>query len=538
MTEQKIGVADFPPFIRFELEPALREELFTKALDRVGSVEIERSAEEFWRSLEDELKISRYEMIFGKGKGGVIRSLMSGPKKAKEIVEDNPELSKFLVYHSIGDLKNEGMVKNKRKNLVLIEDYFSNVRISDQAYASHMKNKGEMKKLKASKIELGLALYLWPAYKKASVEDKLDIGSKPYGKSYEDEFSLAIAINDWRKGKRGIPQWALISISSLASINLDASKGILSYHMPPGKRITPRYKRGYKLPIVVTSTLDEVALMLLIKGTSTGQMYNLKYKDELFEKLYSSFGFFSSNNIPSAIIEIIKRHYKIDSFDKDSIAIPPLIKEKLESLPEYEKDLYKAFLLETILKFSSKYASVYELTSRSKVFLEEVSQMVKELGIGEISIKKKKNRPHYRSIFKQSHINRLNQSKDLTDMCVLEDNLDFLTETEMERFLDYLREEIDEDAPRVICNLSSNSGFDDEEISNKSVLPIKHTRAIIYKLIDESIVYWRIRKDPETGIHEYKYLLNESGIMRVIQESDPVEEFVYPFPENFVTARV
>ena len=50
MSDKKIGVGDFPPFIRFELEPKHLEKLFSKASSKVGTIEVDILSEEFWTS--------------------------------------------------------------------------------------------------------------------------------------------------------------------------------------------------------------------------------------------------------------------------------------------------------------------------------------------------------------------------------------------------------------------------------------------------------------------------------------------------------
>ena len=83
-------------------------------------------------------------------------------------------------------------------------------------------------------------------------------------------FSLSAAINNWKRGKRDIPKWVCYTLSELASIDLDISQSIISYHLPPAERIYPKYKGSYKLPIDVSTTLDETVMIILIKGTKNG----------------------------------------------------------------------------------------------------------------------------------------------------------------------------------------------------------------------------------------------------------------------------
>ena len=78
----------------------------------------------------------------------------------------------------------------------------------------------------------------------------------------------------------------------------------------------------------------------------------------------------------------------------------------------------------------------------------------------------------------------------------------------------------------------------DSEISEKSGIDINRTRAIIYKLIDEAIVSFEISVNPKTGYDEYRYFLNDYGIRKkLICEKPPVEDYTYPFPDEFIIAR-
>ncbi len=96
---------DFPPFIRFELEESFRREIFAKFLKRVSEVEVDIFPEEFWRSAEEEFERSRYELIFGKVSGRILKTLEKSPLRAKEILERNPDVSTYSIYHAITRLK-------------------------------------------------------------------------------------------------------------------------------------------------------------------------------------------------------------------------------------------------------------------------------------------------------------------------------------------------------------------------------------------------------------------------------------------------
>lgn len=101
VAEGEIHVRDFPPFIRFELEEGFRRKIFAKFLKGVREVEVDISPEEFWSSAEEEFEISRYELIFGRVRGRILKTLEKSPLSAKEILERNPDVPANSIYHAI-----------------------------------------------------------------------------------------------------------------------------------------------------------------------------------------------------------------------------------------------------------------------------------------------------------------------------------------------------------------------------------------------------------------------------------------------------
>jgi len=91
MTEEVIHIRDFPPFIRFELEEKFRWEIFAKFLKNVSAVKVDLPPEEFWSSAEEEFERLRYELVFGKVRGRILKTLEESPLRAKEIIKRNPD---------------------------------------------------------------------------------------------------------------------------------------------------------------------------------------------------------------------------------------------------------------------------------------------------------------------------------------------------------------------------------------------------------------------------------------------------------------
>lgn len=92
MTEGAIHLRDFPPFIRFKLEGRFRRKVFAKFLKNVSEVEVDLPPEDFWSSAEEEFERSRYELVFGKVRGRILKTLEESPLSAKEIIKINPDL--------------------------------------------------------------------------------------------------------------------------------------------------------------------------------------------------------------------------------------------------------------------------------------------------------------------------------------------------------------------------------------------------------------------------------------------------------------
>jgi len=535
VAEGEIHIRDFPPFIRFELEEGFRRKIFAKFLKSVREVEVDISPDEFWNSAEEEFEISRYELIFGKVRGRILKTLKKSPLSAKEILERNPDVSANSIYHAIMWLKDQKHIKKKGECWELKKDFFEHVRVFDLAKIIDLRHKGERRKNALSIKQLEMATYLWSNYERACELDGVSLQTPSYGRWYQNHFALARAVKEWAKGDANIPQWALIAISNFTNMNIEEREVISSYCLPPGVKITPYYKGRYKLPVEVSSDLDIIALRILMKNSEDGLVHPAKHKKEMFRRLYHTFGSFQSDRIPLSIREIVKNYYQIPGCRRNCIRIPQKMKQRWELLPYHEKTVSKILVLETLFELD-KTKRIYETISRSRDFLEDVARIVEDLGIGKIKIIKRKDRPHYRSYLPKKVKENLEDLKERVEKSKIEKGLDFLVESERTELIGNVKKYWGEKGVNVLSNLALDKGVRDLDLARACGVTPKEVRKILYELVDRTIITY-IREETHELVEYYYYLCPE-GIEKFLAgekgvKEEKEEEFKYPFPEEF-----
>ena len=535
MTEGAIHLRDFPPFIRFELEGRFRRKVFAKFLKNVSAVEVDLPPEDFWSSAEEEFERSRYELVFGKVRGRILKTLEESPLSAKEIIKINPDLSPNSIYHAIIWLKDQKHLKKRQGCWELKKDYFEHVRISDLAKVINFRAKGERRRYGISIIELEMATFLWPSYERGCDLEGVSFKNPSYGKYYQNHFALARAVKEWERGDTNIPQWALIAIAEFINVDIEQKEVISSYCLLPGVEITPYYKRRYKLPIELSPELDTIALQILMKGSEEGLIYPPKHKKEIFKRLYHTFGSFQSGRIPLSIREIIEKYYQSPSCRRNAIRIPNKMKERWEQLPYQEKTLSKIRVLEMLFGLDQRKGN-YELISRSIYLLEDVSSILKDLGIGEIKIIKRKDRPHYRSYLPKKVKENLEGLKEQLEMAKIEKRLAFLAEKDRIKLIKKVKSHWGDKGVNILSNLKLDKGVRDLDLARACGMTAREVRKILYELKDNAIITY-IREET-LELLEYYYYLNPDGIENFLAarkevKEEKVEEAKYPFPEEF-----
>ncbi|MBE0516294.1 MAG: hypothetical protein IBX41_02725 [Methanophagales archaeon] len=535
MTKDMIYLKDFPPFVRFELEDHFRGKIFSEFVKRVSEAEVALYPETFWRSTEEEFDRSRYELIFGTLRGRILKTLEKGPLKAKELLERNPDISPYSIYHALLKLEKHELIHRKDAEWEITREYFDHLRVPDLAKIIDLRHPGERRKNALARKDLEMATYLWPRYEHACDRTGIPSQSPSYGRWYQNHFALARAVKEWNKGATNIPHWALIAIADLADVDIEEREVISSYSLPPGIKITPYYKGRYKLPIEVTSDFDIIALQLLMKRSENGLVYPLKRKKEIVKRLYHTFGSFQSERIPLSIREIIETYYQIPRYRKNSIRIPTRMKERWEKLPAHEQTIIKIMVLEQLFNLDQR-KRTYELISRSKDFLEDLSGILKELGIGDMTFRKRKDRPHYRSYLPKTVREKLKELKESVEKFKIEKGIDFLLETERIELIRAVKRYWGEKGVNIIANLTLENGVRDLDLARASGVTPQEVRRILYELADRAIITGIREKSLE--LVEYYYYLNPEGIKRFLGEErkeklEKKEEFKYPFPEEF-----
>jgi len=531
----EIHIRDFPPFIRFELEEGFRRKIFAKFLKSVCEVEVGIPPEEFWSSAEEEFEISRYELIFGKVRGRILKTLEKGPLSAKAILERNPDVSANSIYHAIMWLKEQKHIKKKGECWVHKKDYFEHVRVPDLAKTSDLRHKGERRKNAISVKELEMATYLWPSYERACDLDGVSLQTPSYARWYQNHFALARAVKEWAKGDANIPQWALIAIANFTNVDIEEREVISSYCLPPGVKITPYYKGRYKLPIVVSSDFDIIALRILMKNSEDGLVHPAKHKKEMFRRLYHTFGLFQSGRIPLSIREIVENYYQIPGCRRNCIRIPQKMKQRWELLPYHEKTILKILVLETVFELEQP-KRTYEIISRSRDFLEDVARIADDLGIGEVNINKRNDRPHYRSYLPKKVKENLEKLKEKVERFKIEKRLDFLVEGERTELIGKVKKYWGDKGVNVLSNMALDKGVRDLDLARACGVAPKEVRKILYALVDRTVITYMREETPE--LVEYYYYLSPEGIEKFLAGEKEVKEekeegFKYPFPEEF-----
>ena len=531
-------ITDFPPFIRFKLEESFRREIFAKFLKSVSEVEVDIFSEEFWSSAEEESESSRYELIFGRVSGRILKTLEKSPLRAKEILERNPDVSTYSIYHAIIRLGDRKLIKKKDERWELRKDYFDHVRVFDLAKIIDMKHEGDRRKNGVSIKDLEMATYLWPGYERVRDCEGISFQSTSYGRWYQNHFALARAVKEWGRGNTNIPQWALIAIAELADLDIEEREVISSYCLPPGVKIVPYYKGRYKLPIEVSSDLDIIALQILMKRSEDGLVYPAKRKKEILKRLHHTFGFFQSDRIPLSIREIIEKYYQVLGCRRDAVEIPKKMKERWEQLPYHENTLSKIMVLETLFELEQP-RRIYEIISRSRDFLEDVARILKDLGIwdGDIKITKRKDRPHYRSYLPKKVKENLEELKEKVEKFKIEKGIDFLVEKERRELIRNVKKYWGEKGVNILSNMALDRGVRDLDIARACGMTPKEVRKILYELIDRTIITCIREETPE--LVEYYYYLNPEGIRKFLAGEKKVkeekeEDFEYPFPEESI----
>ena len=534
MTEEAIPLEDFPPFIRFELKDDFRREIFSTFAEKVGEAAVDASPGEFWRSVEEEFGRSRYELIFGTVRGRLLKTLAGSPLSTKEILERTPEISMYSIYHALSWLTDQKLVRKMNERWAIKNEYFKPLRVSDLAKITDLRHNGMRRRNALSVKDLEMATYLWPRYERVS--DYTGVLDQPasYGRWYQNQFALARAVKEWADGAINIPQWALMAIADLAGRDIDAREAISSYSLPPGVKITPYYKGGYKIPVELSPDFDLLALRILMKSDDHGLIHPAKDKKAIFERLHLTFGSFQSNRVPLSIREIIATYYHVPLCSKNSFRIPEKMKERWEKLPEYARTRAKISVLEMLFDLDQP-RRTYELISRSKAFLEDVASIMRDLGIGDMNIHKRKDRPHYRAYLPKKVKENLKEFKKTLETVKIEKGIDFLSEEEREELISKVRAFWGDKGVEIVSNLTLDKGLRDLDLARASGVMPPEVRRILYELGDRAII--TCAREESHALVEYYYSLSPEGIKRFLGDRSKAakreEGASYPFPKEF-----
>jgi hypothetical protein len=546
MTHEAIHLRDFPPFIRLELDESFRRKIFSQFVQSVGSTAVPVFPDEFWRSAEAEFGRSRYELIFGNVRGRILKVLAERPSKTKEVLECNPDIPLYTLYHTLTWLKDHGLIHKKEGLWAIKNDYFNHLTVSDLATITDLRHPGLRRKNAVSKKDLEMATYLWPKYERASeprgmhTQSQSQTQSESYGKWYQNHFALARAVKEWEKGTINIPQWALVAIADRIGLDLDSEerRAVASYSLPPGIKITPQYNGRYKIPIELSPDFDALALQIFLKSSNDGVVHPPRYKKALVKQLHLTFGSFQSTRIPLSIRAILMQYYQIPSpCSKRSFRIPERMKERWKKLSEHEKTLAQILILEMLYNLNRSPArSSYEIISRSKPFLDDVASVLDDLGAGSITIQKRRDRPHYRSYLPKTVKANLRELKENVEASRIEKGIDFLAQTERAALIRKIKKDQGENGVSIISNVRLNTGVNDLDLARATGVKLQEVRKILYELRNRAIVT-DIREEI-AGHVEYYYYLCPAGIKKFLAKKRPVktekeEDAAYPFPDEF-----
>ncbi|MGD2250076.1 MAG: helix-turn-helix domain-containing protein [Candidatus Methanofastidiosia archaeon] len=393
---ERIEMKEFPPFIRVAVKDSARKKLFSGAMKNVSTIT---------KEYESPDKI--YYLLYGEQKGKIVELLSQGLQPAKKLIKASG-LSPSAVYHFLGDLKDKNIVKKEGHKYYLKEDAFDTLSLSDVVKLEE--DSALRRKYGISVKELELAYFLWERFIKVAPEEG------GYARTYNSRYTLADAVHRWRTGRTDMPVWALEKLNALSDISVYTH--VERYHLPPGIPISPYYDQEYKLPVTVDTNLDKIVIQLLQK-MSKNHLYTFPKRDEwLFETLHQRFGEFddSTSRIPSAIIEVIKHHYNIKTLRRSAAHIPPRIKRRWEDMNRLTRIKEESSLLLHVVSLSSRSNGGFEITSRSKSFLQDVSRLSSDLNLGSLTVRKKHNRPHFRAYLSESKVDILRRYTHLFEI--------------------------------------------------------------------------------------------------------------------------
>jgi hypothetical protein len=380
-----IGVKEFPPFIRITLQDAVRRQLFSEVLKTVGKIK-----------RKHEVSGDFFSALYGEKKAKIFNLLFEGPQTAMSLIQ-NSELSSSAVYHLLSKLRSQNRIKKEGRTYILNEPDFYPVTLHELVQIEEEPDK--RRKYGISVKELELAFFLWERFSLVAP----DRGG--YGRTYGSWYTLADAVHRWRTGRTDIPVWALRGLIDLSGPEILTRKGaIRQYHLPPGIPVRTSSNGEYKIPIFVDSTLDKVVVQLMQK-MSKNHLYTFpKRKKWLFEALQERFGDFdhTASRIPSAITEILTSHYGLESLNRSSSCIPEAMKTRWAELNPVLKIEEESSLVLHIISLSSRSNGGFEITSRSKPFLQDVSYLTSDLGLGALTVRKKQSRPHFRAYLSEN----------------------------------------------------------------------------------------------------------------------------------------
>lgn len=376
---EHLGLREFPPFIRVTLRDDARKELFSRVMKRVGTIKREYET-------SDDI----CDMLYGEKKGLILRLLSKGPQTARTLMKVSG-LSHSIVYHFLNSLRERHIISKRGLMYCLEEHDFHSLSLEEIVKLEE--NPLSRRKYGFSIRELELAYFLWDACMEITSREK------GYARNYANTYTLADAVHRWRTGRTDVPVWALNGLAQLSGSDILQKRGsVVQYHLPPGTPVNPSYNGEYKLPVQVDGDLDKVVIQLLQKMSKNNMYIFPKRKKWLFEKLHTLFGEFDDSNsrIPLAITEIIKFHYGIEKLDRYSACIPPRIKARWSELNFLSRIKEESSLLLHVISLSSRSNGGFEITSRSRLFLQDISTFLSDLGLGKLSLGTKYGRPHFR----------------------------------------------------------------------------------------------------------------------------------------------
>lgn len=209
---------------------------------------------------------------------------------------------------------------------------------------------------------------------------------------------------------------ALNRLVELSELDMSAlMSSVVQYQQPPRIPVKPYYQGELRLPIKVDNELNKIMIQLLLKISETNLYVFPKKKEWLFRKLHQKFGEFndSTSRIPSVIIEILKSHYGIVSLKESSARIPMKMRARWLNLNTLLRTAEQSSLLLHVISISSQSKGGFEVTSRSESFLQDMSDLTSDLGLGKLIVHKKEERPHFRMFFSSGRVEALKKHANL-----------------------------------------------------------------------------------------------------------------------------